>query len=396
METDDSTERPADCESSDPHKRGRLTFYVIGCAILVVADVVGLSGLVRDQLQVLSYASATGTLTRTEAAGVLGTSYNYKYEVSGRAYTASAYSFDDFAVPEGSDVWRELRAGAGGRTVTVYYDTADPSKSVLTRILYSRNWHYVFQLLFAGMLLLLLAPELVRLYRTDRFRNADAVLNSGWIPGWGKCRARNDTWTINSTSQAVRIGAGLCLCGYIAAWGIFLFNAGDASLAYVNSVNVLLVAVGILAVGVIAAVVLRVVYRPSVLTIDVANRRMRLETRRRNLDIGLDEIRCWTLQNILHPDGLVSSSPVLIPLLSVRTDGGASVPVRLFTRASKHEVLEQIALELAGLTGANVDQLPDEKIEFPIPGDSAKARVQYEYAKSARTAKNRQQFADVR
>lgn len=396
METQDSTESPADCESNDPYKRGRLTLYVICLAILVVVDVLGLAGLVRDQLQVLSYASTTGTLMRIEATGSLGTSYSYKYEVSGQAYTSNAYSFDDFALPEGSQVWRKLHTRTRGRIVPVYYDTADPSKSVLTRILYSEHWHYVLQLMFAGTCLLLLAPELVRLRRQDRFRNAAAILNSGWIPGWGKCRSRNDTWTINSTTQAVRVGAVLCLYAYIAAWGVFMFNAKDASLAYVNPVNVLLVAVGIPAVGVIAAAVLRLVYRPHALTIDAANRRMRLKTRRRNLDICLDEIRGWTLQKVLHPDGLVSSSPVLTPLLSVRTGDGASVPVHLFTRAQKHEVVKQIAQELAELTGTSVDQLPDETVEPPIPGDSVKAGVQHEYAKTARTAKNRQQFADIR
>ena len=72
------------------------------------------------------------------------------------------------------------------------------------------------------------------------------------------------------------------------------------------------------------------------------------------------------------------------------------MPVHLFTRTPKHEVLEQIAQELAELTGTNVAQLPDEKVEPPIPGDSVKARVQHEYAERARTAKNRQQFADLR
>ncbi len=397
METHDSTESPVDCESNDPYKRGRLTFYVIVCAILVATYWLILVGPVSDQLQVLSYASTTGTLMKTEAAtGFPGAPYSYTYEVSGQVYTSHAYSFDDFALPEGSHVWQKLLAGTRKRIVPVYYDTAYPSKSVLTRILYSRSWHYAFLFLFSVTLLFLLVPELVRLHLQGKFRNAAAVLNSGWIPGWGRCCSRNDAWTINSTTQAVRIGTGLCLYAYGIAGGIFLFNAKDVSLAYVNPVNVLLVAVGILAIGTIVAVVLRLVYSPGKLTINVANRRMRLKTRRRNLDICLDEIRCWTLQRVLYPEGLVSSVPALIPLLSVRTGDGVSVPVHLFTRATKHEVLEQVAQELAELTGTNVDQLPDEKVEPPIPGDSAKAGVQHEYAKRARMIKNQQQFSDVR
>jgi len=123
---------------------------MIGLAMLVVLDGLFVAGLLRDQLQVLSYASTTGTLMRTEATGVLGTPYSYKYEVSGQAYTSNAYSFNDFELPKRSQVWRKLRARTSGQIVPVYYDTADPSKSVLTRILYSTYWHYVFQLLMAG------------------------------------------------------------------------------------------------------------------------------------------------------------------------------------------------------------------------------------------------------
>jgi hypothetical protein len=86
------------------------------------------------------WPATTGTLTQAEAVGVFSggsaryrVDVDYTYEVNGRPYRGDRLTSGDAYFRDLRSAQSALRGLEPGRPVTVYYNPADPTRSVLRR-----------------------------------------------------------------------------------------------------------------------------------------------------------------------------------------------------------------------------------------------------------------------
>jgi hypothetical protein len=121
-----------------PVARGAL--WVWACTFILAVALLA-SFLVREFLarrSVSAWPATTGTLLQAEAVGVFsGGSAKYRidvaytYEVNGRSYRGDRLTPGDGSFRDLRSAQSALRGLDSGRPVTVYYDPADPTRSVL-------------------------------------------------------------------------------------------------------------------------------------------------------------------------------------------------------------------------------------------------------------------------
>jgi hypothetical protein len=113
---------------------------VWACAFILAAALLG-SFLGREVLarrSASAWPATTGTLAQAEAVGVFSggsaryrIDVDYTYEVNGRPYRGDRLTSGDAYFRDLRSAQSALRGLEAGRPVTVYYDPADPTRSVL-------------------------------------------------------------------------------------------------------------------------------------------------------------------------------------------------------------------------------------------------------------------------
>jgi len=255
----------------------------------------------------------------------------YHYTVAGQTHKGSRFTYDA-AFRGGGEYWAQQSVDdmPVGSRVTVYYDPADPSDSIL------QLWEDP-SLLMATMLatpfiiggVALFVGVMLRLVRGDEWaathEYASRTGQGADLPGWGTLRKEGDTLTLQprAIKWAKVIVTAVLLCFLVGPSCIFM---SGWTLSRQAALNAWWLVGGLMA----WIIILQVVLRGPRLEVHFAKRQVRLRSWRRKAYMRFDEIDCWSLRSIRSPAVVGSVLGQSAFLLSARTVDNREIPFQVF------------------------------------------------------------------
>jgi hypothetical protein len=297
----------------------------------------------------------------------------YTFVVNDKEYVSNQYSYGDFGSSDARYARTAVNSCPPGKAVTVYYDPANPSDSVLSfEASTATNFMLMFLQPFVAVGLVMIGKTIwvpIGHARLQHFLRADC--RPPWrIPQWGVLRPCPGGACIQQ--RASRVGTAL-------AWGIggylltiftltlvgtrFLFETDSLSR---NASQYILMPFGIAAAAGMVAAAFKLVLGTrarSQLILDASTNAVRLTTPRRNVQVNFDDIARWQLREVAYPAGMaVNNQRLRYILLEVQTHKNECIPLHAFkpsagpTSSLPLEVIERIVAGFAVLTGAKANE----------------------------------------
>jgi hypothetical protein len=354
---------PIEIPTSHPRHLGKrlggtLLFVLGWCTITGVATYFIVGGMLQ-QMWAADYHETTGTVisSRVQANhGSDSTTYSpeleYRYVVDRQTYTGHRYAYSTGGSSDSGYARRIVDRYPASKTITVYYDSDDPSEAVLTRDVQNESYFFLLFLQpfwlvgLGGAAYLLILPWLHA--KEQAFFQAETLRPGLTIPTWGTVTMQYDGLIVRRRSRIIRaIREGILTYGLLTFLALFVvgfgFGFGTAE------PHVVFWAMRIAAAGAGLALLAGLI-KPSraAVTLDVDGRAIHLRTKRRDETLPFDAITQWIVRRVDQMGGgRGNGQGWKYFVIAARTNDGREVPVHAFETKVGYQTSETM-LPLCG------------------------------------------------
>jgi hypothetical protein len=250
-----------------------------------------------------------------------------------------------------------------GKEITVYYDPADPTRSVLDPSLPQSFYFlslFISVFVVAGLVVLKVTIREWRAFLRQWKQGGDSrPADNGKYENWGRLETTSDgNFTIRGRPQWF----GPVFQSYFITQILVILALAPIETVWPDN-RLLLVGIAVVLASILVPLVFILAHRKARLIIDIIDRHVKLEGPVHRFDLRFDEIEAWEVIEVRDPRR--SNAPGTVALLAICTLQGAELPVRFDPQCDGFsQGLEDAARHFARLTRKSVRAVAEPRDDF--------------------------------